>query len=53
MWAWGSVCRIVRRRLDEGDAVAVVLLDAGGHREDIGVEDDVLGGKPTSSVRIL
>ncbi len=31
------------RRLDEGDAVAVVLLDAGGDGEDVGVEDDVLG----------
>ena len=30
------------RRLDEGDAVAVVLLDAGRDREDVGVEDDVL-----------
>ncbi len=30
-------------RLDEGDAVAVVLGDAGGDREDVGVEDDVLG----------
>ena len=31
------------RRLDEGDAVAVVLLDAGRDRENIGVENDVLG----------
>ena len=31
------------RRLDEGDAVAVVLLDAGGDGEDVRVEDDVLG----------
>ena len=31
------------RRLDEGDAVAVVLLDAGGDGEDVGVEDDVFG----------
>ena len=30
------------RRLDEGDAVAVVLLDAGRDREDVGIEDDVL-----------
>ena len=34
------------RRFDEGDAIAVVLLDAGRHGEDIRVEDDVLGGKP-------
>ncbi len=31
------------RGLDEVDAVIVVFLDAGGDREDIGVEDDVLG----------
>ena len=31
------------RRLDEGDAVVVVLLDAGGDGEDVGIEDDVLG----------
>jgi hypothetical protein len=30
------------RRLDEGDAVAVVLLDAGRDREDVRIEDDVL-----------
>src|SRR5207237_1187414 len=29
------------RRLDEVDAVVVVLLDAGGDREDVRVEDDV------------
>ena len=33
------------RRLDEIDAVAVVLLHAGGDGEDIGIEDDVLGRK--------
>jgi hypothetical protein len=31
------------RRLDERDRVAVVLLDAGRDREDVRVEDDVLG----------
>ena len=31
------------RRLDEGEAVAIVLLDAGRDREDIRIEDDVLG----------
>ena len=36
---------ICARRLDEGDAVAVVLLDAGRDREDVGIEDDVLGRK--------
>ena len=30
-------------RVDEGDPVAVVLLDAGCDGEDIGIEDDVLG----------
>ena len=33
------------RRLDEGDAIAVVLLDPGRDRENIGVEDDVFGRK--------
>ena len=31
------------RRLDEGEAVAVVLLNSGRDRENIGVENDVLG----------
>ena len=43
MWACGRVARMMPRRLDEGDAVAVVLLDAGRDREDVGIEDDVLG----------
>jgi molybdopterin converting factor small subunit len=30
------------RALDEGDAVAVMLLDAGRDRKDVRVEDDVL-----------
>ena len=29
------------RGLDEGDGVVVVLLEAGGHGQDVGVEDDV------------
>ena len=33
------------RRLDEGDAVAVVLLHAGGDGEDVRIEDDVLRRK--------
>ena len=33
------------RRLDEGDAVAVVFLDAGRDREDVGIEDDVFRRK--------
>ena len=31
------------RRVDEVDGVVVVLLDAGGDGEDVGIEDDVLG----------
>ena len=31
------------RRLDEVEAVAIVLLDAGGDGEDVGVDDDVVG----------
>ncbi len=33
------------RRLDIGEPVAAMLLDAGRDREDVGVEDDVLGRK--------
>ena len=33
------------RRLDIGDAVAIVLLDAGGDGEDVGIEDDVVRRK--------
>ena len=32
-------------RLDEGDAIAVVLFDAGRDGKDVRVEDDVLGRK--------
>ena len=35
-----------RRRLDEGERVLVVLPDARRHREDVGVEDDVLRREP-------
>ena len=34
------------RRLDERQAVTIVLFDAGGDGEDVGVEDDVLGREP-------
>ena len=43
MWACGRVSRMISRRLDEVDAVIVVLLDAGRDREDVRIEDDVLG----------
>ena len=39
----GSVGLDAARGLDEGHRVVVVLLHAGGHGEDVGVEDDVLG----------
>ncbi len=39
----GQVLPDPARRLDEGDAVAVVLLHPGGDGEDVGIEDDVLG----------
>ena len=37
----GHVCLDQPRRLDEVLAVVVVLLEAGGDRQDVGVEDDV------------
>ena len=36
-------------RLDEIDGVVVVLLDAGGDGEDVGIEDDVLGRESRST----
>ncbi len=42
IWTCGRVCVISPRRLDEIDAVIVVLLDAGGDGEDVRIEDDVL-----------
>ena len=39
----GSVALIDARRLDEVDRVVVVLLEAGGDRQDVRVEDDVGG----------
>ena len=39
----GEASPELARRLDEGDGVAVMLLDAGGDGEDVGIEDDVLG----------
>jgi hypothetical protein len=41
--ACGQVGLDPARGLDEVDGVVVVLLDAGGDGEDVGVEDDVLG----------
>jgi hypothetical protein len=45
----GQVLLDPARGLDEVDRVVVVLLDAGGDGEDVGVEDDVLGGKAAFS----
>ena len=40
--AAGQRCLDPARGLDEVDGVVVVLLDAGGHGQDVGIEDDVL-----------
>ena len=45
MWHAGACLLDAPRGLDEVDGVVVVLLDAGGDGEDVGVEDDVLGGE--------
>ena len=42
----GHPGRDLARGLDEGKAVTVMLLDAGGDGEDVGVEDDVLRLEP-------
>ena len=42
----GSSALIRRDRLDEVDRVRVVLLDAGADRQDVRIEDDVLGREP-------
>ncbi len=52
-FAPGNSCFDLPRGFDEVDRVAVVLFDAGGHGQDVRVEDDVLGGKPTFSVSSL
>ena len=43
MWTCGKRRGDLAGGLDEVDAVIVVLLDAGGDGEDVGVENDVLG----------
>ena len=48
----GQVAFDPARGLDEVDGVVGVLFNAGGHGEDVGVEDDVFGRKPTSSTRM-
>ena len=45
IWACGSSAADARRRLDEGLAIFVMLLQAGGDREDVGIEDDVFRRK--------
>ena len=44
----GSFARIQRQAFDEVDGVVVVLFDAGGDSEDVGIEDDVLGRETDS-----
>jgi hypothetical protein len=33
--------------IDEVDCIVVVFVDAGGHRKNIGIKNDVFCGKPT------
>ena len=40
-------------RLDEVERVAAMLVDAGGDREDVGIEDDVLGRKAVGDEQIV
>ena len=40
-------------RLDEVDGIIVMLFEAGGDREDIGVEDDVLGRKADAGEQLV
>ena len=42
----GSSCLMRPRGLDEVHGVVVVLLDARGHRQHVGIEDDVLRREP-------
>ena len=46
IWTSGNRFANLPRRLDEIDAVIVVFVDAGRDRENIRIEDDVLGRKP-------
>jgi hypothetical protein len=41
------------RGLDEVDAVIVVLLDAGGDGEDVGIEDDVFGREADAGQQLV
>src|SRR5436190_23581196 len=41
----GQICPDPARRLDERQTIVVVLFDAGGDGEDVGIEDDVLRWK--------
>ena len=40
-------------RLDEINRVVIMLLDPGRHREDIGIEDDVLGRKTDTDEQFI
>jgi hypothetical protein len=52
IWHAGSALDLARR-LDEVDAVVVMLLDAGRDREDVGIEDDVFGRKADAGEQML
>ncbi len=53
MWTCGQRALISRHRLDEVDAVIVVLLDPRRDREDVGIEDDVLGRKADPDEQLI
>jgi hypothetical protein len=39
--------------LDEVERVAAMLVDAGGDREDVGIEDDVLGREAVADQQLV
>jgi hypothetical protein len=47
-----AACLDLAAGLDEVEGVAAMLIDAGGDGEDVRVEDDVLGGKPSPTRRL-
>ena len=40
-------------RLDKVDAVIIMLLNARGHRKDVGIENDVLGRKTDADQQVI
>ena len=53
MWTCGQRALISPARLDEIDAVVVMLLNPGCDRENIGIEDDVLRRKADAGEQII